>query len=280
VPEPVVLLSVVLVGVVYARGFRRLQQRTGRRHPGRALAFGAGLTVVIVLLSAPVEHAALERLWAHMVQHELLVTVAAPLIILGNPLPALMWALPAGYRKAVAPWWRKLSRSHVRPARWAAWAVVAFLLQILAFWAWHAPDLYQAALRSEWAHSFQHASFLGTALFFWWAVIGARRRSLYGGGVLANFAAALQGIALGAFMTFSGRVWYPFYAERVGGSLTALEDQQVAGVIMWGPGGIAYLVAAVILFMAWLGGDEAGEESGGPRRPAVPVRAPAEVPVT
>ena len=276
--EPLVLVGAVAVAWAYARGFRRLQERTGRRHAGRAVAFGAGLVVVVVMLSVPVEHAALDRLWVHMVQHEVLVTVAAPLLILGNPLPALMRALPSGSRKVVAPWWRKLSRSHARPTGWAAWAVTAFLAQTLAFWAWHAPDLYEAALRSEWVHRLQHASFLGTALFFWWAVIGGRRRSLYGGAVAVNFAAALQGVALGAFITFSGRVWYPFYAERIGGSLTPLEDQQVAGVIMWGPGGAPYLVAAVILFMAWLGGDELGED-GGPRRD-VPARVSAEAPVT
>ena len=277
-PEPLVLLSAVLVGLAYARGFRRLQERTGRRHLGRALAFGAGLALVLVLMSAPVEHAALERLWAHMVQHEVMVTVAAPLLILGNPLPALLWALPTGSRRAVAPWWRKLSRSHARPAGWAAWATAAFVVQTFTLWAWHAPDPYQGALRSEWVHSLQHASFLGTALFFWWAVIGARRRSLYGGAVMANFAAALQGVVLGAFMTFAGRLWYPFYAESVSGSLTALEDQQVAGVIMWGPASIPYLVAAVVLFMAWLGEDEPDEASS-PRRKAV-APAPMEVPVT
>jgi len=279
VPDPFVLLAVVVVGVAYARGFRRLEARTGRRHVGRAVAFGVGLFVVLVMLSAPVEHASLERLWAHMIQHEVLVTVAAPLIILGNPLPALMWALPAESRRAVAPWWRKLSRSHARPSGWAKWAVTAFFVQTAVLWAWHAPDPYQGALRSEWVHSLEHATFLGSALFFWWAVIGARRRSLYGGAVAVNFAAALQGVVLGAFMTFAGRIWYPFYAKQIGGSLTALEDQQVAGVIMWGPGSTAYLVAAVILFMAWLGGEGEGEESGGPRRDVV-ARPLSEVPVS
>lgn len=277
-PEPLVLVAVVLVGWAYARGSKRLQVRTGRRHAWRAAAFGAGLAGLVVLLSAPVEHAALDRLWAHMVQHEALVALVAPLIILGNPLPALMWALPSPARRAVAPWWRRLSRSHARPAGWAAWAVTAFAVQTVALWAWHAPDPYQGALRSEWLHGLQHASFLGTALFFWWAVIGARRRSLYGGAVLANFAAALQGVALGAFMTLSGRIWYPFYAERVGGGLTALEDQQVAGVIMWGPGGAAYLVAAIVLFMAWLGGEE-DREARRPFRDG-PARVTIEAPVT
>lgn len=274
-PEPLVLISAVLVGMAYARGFRRLEERTGRRHVAQAVAFGAGLTVLVVALSVPVEDAALERLWAHMVQHEVLVTVVAPLLILGNPLPALLWALPAASRKRVAPWWRKLSRSHARPSGWAAWAIAAFCAQTLAMWAWHAPGPYQAALRSEWLHSLQHASFLGTALFFWWAVIGARRRSLYGGAVAANFAASLQGVVLGAFMTLAGHVWYPFYAERAAAGLTPLEDQQVAGVIMWGPGGATYFLAAIILFMAWIGGDEPDDESRLAR--TVGVRLPAEV---
>ena len=141
-PEPLVLLSVAVVGFAYVRGSRRLQERTGRRHLGRAAAFGAGLVLVLVLLSAPVEHAALERLWAHMVQHEVMVTVAAPLLILGNPLPALLWALPTGSRRAVAPWWRKLSRSHARPAGWAAWATAAFVVQTFTLWAWQAPYPY------------------------------------------------------------------------------------------------------------------------------------------
>ena len=145
-----------------------------------------------------------------------------------------------------------------------AWAATALGLQTLALWAWHAPAPYQAALRSEWLHAAQHGSFLGTALFFWWAVIGARRRSLYGGAVLANFAAALQGVILGAFMTLSGRVWYPWYAARWHGGMSPLEDQQVAGVIMWGPAGAAYLVAAVLLFAAWIGGG-AGADDRAPR---------------
>ena len=273
------IAAVALSGWAYARGTRRLWARTGASHPWRAIAFAAGLAAVLLVLVTPLDDAGHERLWAHMVQHEVLVVVAAPLLILANPLPSLLWALPPRARASVAPWWRRLSRSHSRPRGWAAWAAAALVLQTVAFWAWHAPDLYEAALHSEVLHALQHTCFLGTALFFWWAVLGARRRSLYGGGVLANFFAALQGVALGAFMTLAGRVWYPTYAATVGGSLTPLEDQQVAGVIMWGPAGVAYLLAAVLLFGAWLGGsDGESDESRLPRQP--PPRLAAEVSVT
>ncbi len=271
-----ILVAVAVAGWAYMRGTRRLWARTGVARPWRAAAFAAGLVTLLLVLVTPLDEASEQRLWAHMVQHEVLVAVAAPLLILANPLPSLLWALSPGHRAAVAPWWRRVSRSHARPRGWAAWAVGALVLQTVAIWAWHAPDLYEAALHSELLHALQHASFLGTALFFWWAVLGARRRSLYGGGALVNFAAALQGVALGAFMTLAGRVWYPTYAAVEGGNLTPLEDQQVAGVIMWGPAGIAYLLAAVLLFAAWLGGSDAepvDRRTGREHEPRIAVEA-------
>jgi putative membrane protein len=258
---PVVAITGVL-GWAYLRGTRRVRSRTGKPHPWQAVAFFTALAALLLVLVTPIEHLAQERLWAHMVQHVILVGVVAPLAVLANPVPPLLWALPAGARRGASPLWRRVSRSHSRPEGWVAWAVVAIGVHAVSMWAWHAPAPYQAALRSEWLHSLQHATFLATATFFWWSVVGARRRSLYGPGVLAVFAAALQGTALGAFMTFAGRVWYPVYAQGAGAGLTPLEDQQVAGVIMWGPGGIVYLVAAVLLFAAWLGGNEGVHTAG------------------
>ena len=272
------MVGVAVMGWAYARGARRLWARTRAPHPWRAAAFAAGLAAVVLVLVTPLDHVASERLWAHMVQHEVLVVVAAPLLILGNPLPVLLWALPSRYRAALGPAWRRLSRSHARPEGWARWMAAALVLQTVTTWAWHAPAPPQAALRSEALHAVQHATFLGTALFFWWAMVGARRRSLYGGAVLANFGAAIQGVALGAFMTLAARVWYPLYGARAHGGLSPLEDQQVAGVIMWGPGGAAYLLAAVILFGAWLGSDDAEEACPAPGDP--PYRLAAKVPIT
>ncbi len=262
------LAAVVLLGCAYAAGVRRLWARVGPGrvvHAWRVATFAAGLAALALCVAGPLAHLAEERLWAHMVQHVTMVVVAAPLLVLGNPLAVLLEVIPAGVGRR-ARWWRRLSRSHSHPVGWVAWAAAALVVSTVAMWAWHAPGPYQAALRSPLVHGAQHLSFLGSGLFFWWAVIGARRRSLYGPGVLFIFVAAVQGTLLGAVMTFASRPWYPAYARVAEGGLTPMEDQQVAGVIMWGPGGAVYALAAILLFAAWLGRDE---------DQPVPERAPA-----
>lgn len=258
-PEAAPLLTVTAATAwAYGAGVRRLWARSGRGrvvHRWQAAVFATAMVLLVVTTVGPLAHAADERLWPHMVQHLLLVSVVAPLVVLGNPVAAMVSVLPARAGRQ-ASWWRRLSRSHNRPVGWAAWAAAALVVSTVTLWAWHAPGAYQAALRSWWLHGLQHLSFLGTALFFWWAVIGARRRSLYGPGVLFVFVAALQGTLLGAVMALASRPWYPVYGRLAEGGLTPMEDQQVAGVIMWGPGGAIYALAAVLLFAAWLGGQD------------------------
>ncbi len=267
-----VLGSTTMAGWAYARGLRQLWGRAGAGRVVRrwqAAAFTAGLAVTVLALVGPLGQLAHDRLWAHMVQHVALTVVAAPLLVLGNPLAAMLSAVP-GRLGRNAMWWRRLSRSHNRAEGWVAWAAAALVASTVSLWAWHAPGPYQAAVRSDWVHALQHASFLGTSLFFWWAVIGTRRRSLYGPGVLFIFVAAVQGTLLGAVMALASRPWYPLYARTAEGGLTPMQDQQVAGVVMWGPGGAVYTLAAVLLFAAWLGGDgdPAGADGTEGARPA------------
>lgn len=238
-------------GVAYLVGLQRLWASAGRRRvvrTGQAVAYLGGLAVVALAVASPLEAHTGARLSVHMVQHVLLVGVAAPLIAVGAPLPTLLWALPDGPRRWLTPRWRRAA-SHSAGAGWARWAAAALVLQVAALWAWHAPVLYEAALASEVVHALEHASFLLTSVVFWWAVAGARHRTSGGGAVVAVFVGALPATALGALMTLAGRPWYPVHARQ---SRTALEDQQVAGVVMWGFGGIAAVVAAVALFAAWL----------------------------
>jgi len=127
--------------------------------------------------------------------------------------------------------------------------VVAWILHAAAIWIWHAPPLFQATLHSETVHTAQHLSFLFTGLLFWWALLrGTENRRGRVAGVLYLFTTALHTNLLGALLTFSRRVWYPIYgASTAPWGLTPLEDQQLAGLIMWIPAGIAYLVAALAL---------------------------------
>ena len=267
------VLAAAVVGWAYGRGVRRLWARAG---PGRVTGrwevrcFGAGLVVATAVLVPPLDDLAVERLWAHMVQHVALVAVAAPLLVLGNPMGTLPWALPTRWRRELSFLGGRLSSSHT--SHYAAFAVAGLGLHTAALWVWHVPGPYEAALRSEPLHAVEHASIFGTALFFWWVVAGSRRQALYGPGVLVTFAAALQGSALGALMTLASSPWYPSYSgDTSAGGLTPLEDQQMAGVVMWGPCGAIYALAAVLLFAAWMRGAGGAEARAVDRRSAAPV---------
>ncbi len=124
------------------------------------------------------------------------------------------------------------------------------MVHIGAVAAWHLPGAYDAALHNDAIHAAEHASFFFTALVLWWAALGAGRRSRRGGGVLVLFVATLPANALGLLMTIAATTWYPSYSH--GAATAALQDQQLAGVVMWGFGGMATLVGAFALFVSWL----------------------------
>ncbi|MBW3650254.1 MAG: cytochrome c oxidase assembly protein [Actinobacteria bacterium] len=213
----------------------------------------AGLVVLLSVLATPFAHLAGERLWAHMVQHVAIVAVAAPLLVMGRPMSILVAGLPPRARQRLTSALPRLSQSHIR--HYGAWSGLALVAHTAALWIWHVPGPYEAALRSEPLHVIEHLTLLATALLFWSVVVGSRHRALYGGGVLVTFAAALQGTALGVLMTLATTPWYPSYARAgalPGSGLTAIEDQQLAGVVMWGPCSLIYALAAVLLFAAWI----------------------------
>ena len=247
--DPAVLSGVLLVAWAYWVGVRLLSERSRVATRGRALAFAAGLATVLVALVSPVDTLAGRSLSAHMVQHLLLILVAAPLLVLGRPALPMSLALPTWVRLAL----RRATRRRALSAagRLLRHPVVAWLLHVSVLWAWHAPGPYQAALASRWVHALEHATFLGTAALFWWVALapGPRRVLARGADVVYVLAAWLQSGALGALFTFAASPLYPVYAR-----LTAdpLRDQQVAGLLMWIPAGLVYLGAAAALALGWL----------------------------
>jgi len=261
--EPGIVVPLVASAVLYARGLRLLwDEHTGRGiRRWEAGAFAIGWLVTAVALLSPL-HALSEQLFsAHMVQHELLMVVSAPLLVVGRPLVPMLWALPSAARRRIG---RVGRRNDVRSAwRFMSLPLVAFFMHGLAIWLWHVPPLFQTTLTSDVMHSLQHLSFLGTALLFWWTIIqgqapGGRARAVsFGVAVLLLFGTALHSGALGALLTFSRAVWYPVYANGAAAwRLTPLEDQQLAGLIMWVPATFAYLIAALVLFANWLRASE------------------------
>src|SRR5436190_5957638 len=198
----------------YAGGVARLWRNAGvgrgvRR--AQAAAFACGCLAIAAALLSPLDDWSERLLSAHMVQHEMLMLIAAPLVAMSAPLVALAWLLPAaGRRRAM---------STVRhPGVEAAWGAVmapptVWLLHAIALWVWHLPALYQAAVESEPIHAVQHLCFFGTAVMFWWGIAHGRYGRIgYGAAVVYVFATAVHSGVLGALLTFSPDLWYPRYA--------------------------------------------------------------------
>jgi putative membrane protein len=187
-----------------------------------------------------------------MTQHELLMLVAAPLIVLGRPLIAFMWALPLGWSRGLGNW----AKAGWVQKTWYALTIplVAWIVHAVALWSWHIPKLFEAVLYNEWIHTLQHLSFLLSALLFWWALIHGRQGWMgYGAAVLYVFTTSIHSGLLGALLTFSHSVWYPSYIGlTTSWGLTPIEDQQLGGLIMWIPAGVLYVVAGLALLAGWL----------------------------
>jgi cytochrome c oxidase assembly factor CtaG len=210
---------------------------------------------------------------AHMVQHLTIMLVAAPLLVAGAPLLAMLWALPQPWRRGIGRWWRRSPRVRLAIA-WITAPLLVWLMQLAAMWVWHAPGLYQAALRSEWVHALEHVTLLVAGLLFWWIVLQptGRRRLSYAATMVFIATTLMQSGALGALLSFAQRPWYPAHAAGAAAwHLTPLADQQLAGVIMWVPMDLIYLAAAALIFMRWFGAEQReGEVSMA--RPSRPVR--------
>ena len=259
-PDPLVVLGFVLVVWAYRRG------RPGERRRGldawRGRFFAGGLVALGIALLSPLDALSGALASAHMVQHVLLILVAAPLLALGAPSSAIMRGSPRGLRRAIGRWRGrlKLTRRNLRPLRGP---IAVSLLHVGALWFWHAAGPYDAALRSEPVHLLEHASFLATALLFWAVVIGARRSDRVPGGLgfMLVFAMAGQSVFLSLLLTFARTPWYSGYATTTTPwGLSQLADQQLAGVIMWVPAGAVYLAAALALLVTWVRATEHEDE--------------------
>lgn len=163
-----------------------------------------------------------------MIRHFALMLIAAPLMMLGRPDIAALWALPRR--------WRAGGARVVASRAWQALVhpLGAWIIYFVVLWGWHLPPLHQAALRSDAVHATQHFSFLGAAMLFWHAVLSCPRAEEHAGAFMAVFATAVQSCALAAFLTTSQVIWYPAYQGGAWG-LDQLQDQHLGGLIMWVP---------------------------------------------
>jgi len=230
----------LLSGWLYAAGVQQIglaTRRAARLWAWRMACFYGGLIVLAAALLSPLDALGKSLFSIHMLQHELLMLAAAPLLVAGRPLAAFIWAFPPAARLRIA---RLIGMRVVR----GPWTVMmrplfAWSMHALLLWGWHVPVLFEAGLANDALHSVQHLCFLLSALLFWASLAGPRA-------VLYLLTTAIHTGILGALLTFSPRPWYPAYVGQIDGwGLTALEDQQLGGLIMWVPAGFVFVCAGL-----------------------------------
>jgi putative membrane protein len=265
---PWVLAVVAVSAVSYWRGSRRPSLRVvsgaarRRRLPWRGWCFAAGLATLVVALDSPVDRLAGDWFWVHMLQHVLLMMIAAPLLVLGAPWTPFWRSFPSGLRNRFANTLADgASRGWLRRAFAVASApLVAWLLLDVDLAVWHVPAVYELTLRNVGVHDIEHISFVLLGILFWIQVIESppfhTRLSSFGRVVYATAGSAASWL-LALVLALSTTPLYPSQSAEHHG-VSALADQQLAAGIMVGPGSVPYAIVVFYWLYVWLGADEAG----------------------
>jgi cytochrome c oxidase assembly factor CtaG len=245
--DPLLTVPLALALLIYLTGWLSLSRRAAT--PVRPALFLAGWTVLALTLTSPLHEAGEKSFTMHMIEHELIMLLSTLLLAASSAGGVLAWGLPRPLRLALAGSWKSplqaLWRRLTEP-------VTATAVQAVVMWAWHAPLLFDRALDSFGWHVAQHACFFASSLLFWWAMLHPRHG--YGVSAACLFLTSLIGGALGALMSLSSSPWYAAYAAMgmTGIGLDPVDDQRLAGLIMWIPGGLVHGAAALVLFYKWL----------------------------
>ncbi len=242
--------SLILVALVYLRGWLRLRRlNLDSVQAWRAGGFMLSLFLIWLAIASPLSALDHEMLTAHMVQHLLLMTFAAPLILLGAPVKTLLYRLPHRLVQVMGRSFQSTGLHQVRSA--LTHPVICWLGAAGTLVAWHIPAVFVLGLRSQMWHGIEQASFLAAGLLFWWPVVQPLPTSLKwpeSSILLYLFLATLPCDILSGFLVFCDRVVYPvFLSSPQSFGLSALEDQQCAGALMWTCVTVVYLIAAAIV---------------------------------
>ncbi len=280
--RPDVIIILVLAGTLYVKGWRRLRQRSNRARSAkqtngwraaagwRPVSYLAGLVFVGLALMSPLDVLGSMLFSMHMIQHLLLIMIAPPLLLIANPMPFMLWGLPNTWRLKIG---RGIARLINRNApfrhklRAATTPGIVWMIWLISIIGWHDPNAYNAALRSDLVHDLEHLSFFLGGMLFWWHVTGAGPRIHKQFGLIGRIAFALSAVPpnmlTGVAIAFAAEPIYTYYnnVPRLMG-LTVMNDQQLGGVIMWVPGSMMYIIAALVLISRLLQGEA--------RKPALP----------
>ena len=269
--DPLVVAPMLLALWLYGRGSRQLWSRAGYGRGvtyAQTLSFALGAAMLFGALVSPLDALGETLLSAHMAQHLLLVAVAPPLLLFGKPGIVFAWALPAKSRRYFlgSAVWRFLANIGNALSR----PLPAALLHGLALWVWHAPAPFNAAVAGDGVHALEHISFFGTAMLFWRAILEARPSRRAGPALGAAFATLIHSGLLGALITMAPYSLYTWYRGRTElWGLSPLEDQQLAGLLMWVPLGIVYLAVCLVLANRLVAADDTRPGEATPTDPVI-----------
>jgi putative membrane protein len=247
-----IVIPLFLTALLYAAGVVRMARRSAAIRGWQILSFAGGWLSLVLALDSPIHELGEQLFSAHMTQHEILMIISAPLLVLSRPLVPCLWGLPESWRRGAA----EISRNREFRSTWRTVSAptAAWLLHALALWVWHIPVFFDSTLTSDAMHALQHVSFLGSALLFWWTLIhGHEGRLGYGSALLYVFSTTVHMSILGALLTFAPRTWYaPYTFTTQAWHLSPLEDQQLGGLIMWVPAGTVLVIISLVLLIKWM----------------------------
>ncbi len=260
--RPEVVLVLLVAATLFSLGWWRLRQvpRARFARGWRLAAYLSGLGLLGLALLSPIDTLASYLLSMHMVQHLLLVMLAPVFLLIANPLPFTLWGMPAALRHRVGgllsrgTWPRRALTVLTSPG-------VVWMALVVILVGWHDPRAYDAALHSELVHNLEHLTFFGVAMLFWWHVTGAGPRIHGASSVGVRIALLLATVpitmGIGIVIALSAQPIYLHYmtVPRVLG-LSVMEDQQLAGAIMWIPGSMMLIFAALVLLARLMSAEE------------------------
>ena len=277
-----VIVILATAGIIYSLGWWRLRARTagnrstasgrGRWQAGarwRPVVYISGLLLLAIALMSPIDVLSSQLFTMHMIQHVLLVMIIPPLLLLANPLPYWLWGLPRGARLGGGRIFSRTSRFRYYLQR-ATGPGLVWLAFVIVYWGWHDPNAYELALRSSLAHDLEHLSFFLVSMLFWWHIVGAGPKIHRPLSPFSRAGYALTAIPpnmlAGLAFVFAASPIYPYYEAmpRLWG-LSVMEDQVIAGLIMWVPGSMMFIIAALVVAARWLQAEE--------KKPALPESA-------
>ena len=253
--DPLVVVGLFGIGLVYVESTRRLK-RIGAGFPrSRRRCFLAGLAFAYLALQGPIDAGATVLLSVHMLQHMLLTMVAAPLIVLGAPVTLALRASSPGTRHKIL-----LPVLNSPMAQIVANPLVAWSLLFVVLWASHLTSLYEAAIQNPGLHALEHLAYLGSAVLFWWPVVGLDpipSRISHPARILYLFLAMPPMAFLGLAIYSSDHLLYTYYATVPGATIaSALADQHLAGALMWEGGMFVVVPALAFVLLEWMRRDE------------------------